>query len=50
MTSFTQKMRIGITFCRLYRRHSSVRWYSDKLLMPFAPSNYREATQILNLF
>jgi hypothetical protein len=47
MFSFTQKLRMGWTFYRLYHKHSLVRFYST-LLLPFAPQNYRELAQLLN--
>lgn len=48
MLSFTQKLRIGVAFYQLYRRYPLVRWYS-RLAIHFAPSEYRQLSQLLDL-
>jgi hypothetical protein len=47
MLSFTQKVRVGLTFYQLYRRHRLVRWYS-KAMVNFAPNDYREMLRLLD--
>jgi hypothetical protein len=45
--SFTQKLRIGLVFCRLYCRNPFVRAYSN-FLACFAPRKYRLGLQFLS--
>jgi hypothetical protein len=45
--SFTQKIRMGWTFYRLYTKYSLVRMYTS-LLLPFAPHSYRQLPRLLN--
>jgi len=47
MFSFTQKLRMGLTFYQLYRRYPLVRGYS-RFVSHFAPENYREMLKLLN--